>query len=116
MSTSGNDSVSKGPEKGTTQERADLRPERTDDVGMTATDGNRLRAVLEKLSHLNLTGDVELWKEVAGGGYCDVFIGFVLCRQTRTKVAVRRLRSFIINQHDFRKVWSAASNFDSSRN
>lgn len=68
---------------------------------------DRLCAVLEKLSHLNLTGSVELESQtltVAGGGCCDVFIGYVVGKSGRIKVAVRQLRPHIILKHDFRKV------------
>lgn len=73
------------------------------DAGPNSAD--RLRAVLEELSHLNITGLVEDKKQIAaGGGYCDVFIGYVRQGSSRVKVAIRQLRSYIMLHRDFQKV------------
>lgn len=67
---------------------------------------DRLRVVLEKLGDLNVTKNVQIAEQIAsaGGGFCDVYIGYALRGSDRIKVAVRKLRAFIILNHDFRKV------------
>lgn len=66
----------------------------------------QLRAVLEELTHLNLTKNLTIEKQIpmAGGGYCDVFIGYVRRGSRRVKVAVRQLRTYIMLERDFKKV------------
>lgn len=91
-------------------DNSDLQPKsaRADSRITAPTSAERLNAVLEELSHLNVTGSIEIEKPIAtaGGGYCDVFIGYVrrLGGPNRVKVAVRQLRTFIMLERDFKKV------------
>lgn len=68
----------------------------------------RLHNVLKDLNHLNVTECIELVGQIAsaGGGYCDVYVGFALRGGSRIKVAIRQLRAFIIFKRDFKKVCS----------
>lgn len=83
-----------------------LQPARINGIITAPTSAEQLQVVLEELSHLNLTGNVEIESQIAtaGGGYCDVFIGYVRRGPNRVKVAVRQLRAFIMLERDFKKV------------
>lgn len=67
---------------------------------------NPLDSILGQLSHLNLTGRIKIKEQIAtaGGGYSDVFIGYVRRGTKQAKVAVRQFRSFIISDRDVKKV------------
>lgn len=68
----------------------------------------RIHNVLKDLNHLNVTECIELVGQIAsaGGGYCDVYVGFALRGGSRIKVAISQLRAFIIFKRDFKKVCS----------
>lgn len=77
----------------------------TGETTLTAS-ADQLRAVLAELTRLNLTKSLATEELIhkAGGGYCDVFIGYVRRGSSRVKVAVRKLRTHIMSDRDFLKV------------
>lgn len=75
-------------------------------VETALSSADQLRAALEELTHLNLTKSLTIEKQIpmAGGGYCDIFIGYARRGSRHVKVAVRQLRTYIMLERDFKKV------------
>ncbi len=68
---------------------------------------DRLQTLLAGLSHLDLEGQIIDGKALLGfGGTCDVFVAW--SQKHRTKVAVKRIRAFMLEDESFAKVRSTS--------
>lgn len=65
---------------------------------------DRLQRILSSLSHLDLADQiVDIEPHAKGiGGFCDVYIGY--SRKHKKKVAVKRVRVFLLKDEAFAKV------------
>lgn len=86
--------------------RSNLNSQQRSESISTTSSATRLQDILKKLRHLDVTGCVEIDEQdaISGGGYCDIFIGYVNRKPGRVKVAIRQLRVYITSDHDFKKV------------